>query len=64
MEIWKKNCCRRGFGFWKRRNNTYWSKKIEADFEIGEEFSEELIDLGKSNFSFTPKSYFKDTRTR
>ena len=43
------------------------AQKIEPDFEVGEDVSEEvkLIDLGeKSDFSTTSKPDFKDSRAR
>jgi N utilization substance protein A len=49
MEIWRRRYCWRRFRFWKRRNNLTEARKIEPDFEIGEDVSEEvkLIDLGR-----------------
>jgi hypothetical protein len=49
----------------ENKKYTYWSKKNEADFEIGEEVSEEvkLIDLGRRAILALPKSYFKNTNT-
>jgi N utilization substance protein A len=42
------------------------ARKIEADFEIGEEVSEEvkLMDLGRRAILALLKPYFKNTRTR
>jgi N utilization substance protein A len=63
MEIWRRRVIVADDLDFENEEITPRSKKIEADFEIGEEVSEEvkLIDLGRRAILFYAKILFQNT---